>query len=138
MNKELAMKKFEDALINHKSEFEKFFLVRFFDLKFTYDDETCTVEVPVEDYMYNPFGSLHGGIISFILDASMGHLCNKKIGAAVTLELKTQYLKPVKSGTIKCQASFLKQGRKIVSLESRMTDEAGDLIAIGTATWMRV
>lgn len=135
MDKKLARNKFETALAEHESAFEKFFLARFFDLNISYEEETCIVEVPVEDYMYNPQGSLHGGVITFILDVSMGHLCKKVLGTAVTLEMKTQYLKPVKSGKIRCEASFLKKGRKIVYTESRLRREDGQIAAYATATW---
>lgn len=137
MNKELAARKFQDALDQHENVFEKFFLARFFDLRFQYEDERCIVKVPVEDYMFNPQGSLHGGIIGFILDVSMGHLCRKILGAAVTVEMKVQYLRPVKQGIITCEASFLKKGSKLISLESRMMDEDNKLVALGTSTWFR-
>ncbi|HJV46774.1 MAG TPA: PaaI family thioesterase [Bacillota bacterium] len=138
MNKEIARQKFENALESCENSFEKFFLSRFFDLSFSYTEDTCTVEFLVEEYMYNPQGTLHGGVISFILDVSMGHLCKKVLGTAVTLEMKTQYLRPIRSGKARCQASFLKKGRTVLSIESRLWDEHGELAAMATATWMRV
>lgn len=138
MNKELAEMKFTTALEQQKPEFENFFLARFFDLQISYGDETCIVEVEVNDYMFNPQGSLHGGVISFILDVSMGHLCHKFSATAVTLEMKTQYLKAVKSGKVKCEARFLKKGKTLVYIESKMTDENDALIAAATATWYRL
>lgn len=138
MNNEQVIRQCEEALEHHKNEFEEFFLVRFFNLQFSYEDESCTVVVPVSSFMYNPHGALHGGIISLILDASMGHLCNKVVGPAVTIEMKTQYLRPVKFGKIKCKAIFIKKGRKILSMKADMVDENEKLIAIGTATWMPV
>lgn len=138
MDKELAEMKFTTALEQQEPEFENFFLARFFDLQISYGDETCIVEVEVNDYMFNPQGSLHGGVISFILDVSMGHLCHKFSATAVTLEMKTQYLKAVKSGKVKCEARFLKKGKTLVYIESKMTDENDALIAAATATWYRL
>ncbi|GAB7388624.1 PaaI family thioesterase [Bacillaceae bacterium] len=138
MDKETVRRNFESALENHANEFEKFFLARFFDLRISYEDERCIVEVPVADYMFNPQGSLHGGVIAFILDVSMGHLCKKVLGTAVTLEMKVQYFRPVQSGLVRCEASFLKKGKKVVSLQSKMYDAKGELAAFATGTWHRL
>ena len=113
-------------------------LFQFFDLSISYESETCTVEFLVEDFMYNPRSKLHGGVIAFVMDVSMGHLCKKVIGTSVTMEIKIQYLKAVSSGNISCIARFLKKGRSTAFLESRMTDEAGDLIAMATGTFKKV
>lgn len=139
MNKDAARARFDQALTEHEPQFEKYFLARFFGLQFSYlEDERCIVEVPVEDYMFNPQGTLHGGVIGFILDVSMGHLCKHFLGPAVTLEMKTQFLRPVDRGRIRCEASFLKKGRGIVSMESRIFDQNEKLLAIGTSTWHRI
>ncbi|SDI41578.1 PaaI family thioesterase [Paenibacillus naphthalenovorans] len=132
---EQARIKFEEAMATQANDFETFFLARFFDLKFKYGDEVCIVEAPVENYMFNPQGTLHGGVISFILDVSMGHLCKKFLGSAVTLEMKTQYLSGVHGGIVTCTAAFLKKGKKIVQMESRMTNQDGKLVAMATATF---
>jgi uncharacterized protein (TIGR00369 family) len=138
MNKEHLTNVFEEAVTTQQPEFGKFFLAKFFQLDVSYGDETCLVKFPVEEYMFNPQGSLHGGVISLALDVSMGHLSKKFLGTAVTLEMKTQYLRPAKSGFVLCEAQFLKKGRRIVYVESRMTNEEGKLLAIANATWSRV
>jgi acyl-CoA thioesterase len=138
MNNEGVKSLVDDALKTQKPEFEQFFLAKFFQLDIKYGEETCIVEFPVEEYMYNPQGSLHGGVISFALDVSMGHLCKKFLGTALTLEMKTQYLRGTTSGLVNCEAKFLKKGKKIIYVESRMTNEEGKLLATGTATWCRI
>jgi hypothetical protein len=60
--------------------------------------------------MHNPQGSLHGGVIAIALDVSMGHLLHRFLRTGVTLEMKTQYLRPVR-GPCWCQARFTKAGR---------------------------
>lgn len=140
MRREIAKRNFENALEKHENRFEHFFLAKFFDLNISYDEnnEACIVQLPIEDYMYNPQGSLHGGVISFVLDVSMGHLCHKFLGTCVTLEMKVQFLRPAKFGMVTCRANFLKKGRTIEAIESRMNDENGKLIAVGTSTWSKV
>ena len=135
MEEAIARQRFERALNEARPEFEKFFLARFFDVRVSYGDETCRVELPVSDYLFNPQGSLHGGVLAFALDVSMGHLCNRFLSTAITLEMKTQYLRPVK-GDCHCVASFLKKGRRLAFVESRLFDESHKPAAVATSTWM--
>ena len=107
----------------------------FLGLDISYADETCVVEFEIRDFMFNPQGSLHGGVIATVLDISMGHLLQRTDGAGMTLEMKTQYLRPVTSGRVRCEARFLKRGRSVNYLESRMSDANGKLAAVATSTW---
>ncbi|NEU31436.1 PaaI family thioesterase [bacterium LRH843] len=139
MNIRLAKENFEKAIEEQKPEFEHFFLAKLFGLSFFYDDdETCKIELESKDFMFNPQGTLHGGVIAFILDVSMGHLCKRFLGKSITLEMKTQFLRPVLAGAIYCEAKFLKKGNKIIALESSLYNEEGKLAAVGTSTWFRI
>jgi uncharacterized protein (TIGR00369 family) len=136
MDEKAARRAFEAALETHRPEFGRFFLSRLFGLEISYAEEVCIVEIDVKDFMFNPQGSLHGGVIAFALDVSMGHLIKRSIGrAGITLEMKTQYLRPAGVGRIRCEGRFLRKGRSIVSLESRMTNTEGKLAAVATSTW---
>ena len=136
MDEQAARQAFEAALESYRPEFGRFFLARFLGLEISYADEVCVVEIDVKDFMFNPQGSLHGGVIAFALDVSMGHLIKRSIGrAGITLEMKTQYLRPAGVGRIRCEGRVLKKGRSIVSLEARMTNAEGKLAAVATSTW---
>jgi acyl-CoA thioesterase len=136
MDEDAARHAFDAALATHRPDFGTFFLARLFGLEIAYRDETCIVELEVRDFMFNPQGSLHGGVIAFALDVSMGHLLRRTVGrAGITLEMKTQYLRPALSGRIRCEGRFLKRGRTVNYLESRMTDDEGRLLAVATSTW---
>ena len=135
MDENAARAAFEAALQTHRPGFGTFFLARFLGLEIDYADETCVVEFEIRDFMFNPQGSLHGGIIATVLDISMGHLLRRTGGAGMTLEMKTQYLRPVASGRVRCEARFLKRGRSVNYLESRMADADGKLVAVATSTW---
>ncbi|MDQ0338095.1 uncharacterized protein (TIGR00369 family) [Caldalkalibacillus uzonensis] len=138
MDYEMAKQRFEKALAEHQPDFEQFFLAKFFDLQFSYGEETCRVDVQVADYMFNPQGSLHGGVISFILDVAMGHLCKKFLGPAVTLEMKINFLKPVFRENIYCESRFIKKGKTVVVLEARMFNADDAPVAVATSTWHRL
>lgn len=135
MDAEAAREAFEHALASHRPGFETFFLARYYGLEFAYTESACIVEMTVRDDMRNPQGTLHGGVIGFVLDVSMGHLLNRQAGPGATLEMKVQYVRPVSGGRVRCEARFLRRGRSMSFLESRMTDARDRLVAAATATW---
>ena len=136
MDEDAARRAFDEALRTHQPGFGTFFLARLLGLEISYPDESCLVAFTVHDFMFNPQGSLHGGVIAFALDVSMGHLIRHTLGRpGITLEMKTQYLRPAVSGRVRCEGRFLRRGRTINYLESRMTDEGGKLLAVATSTW---
>ncbi len=136
MDEGAARQAFEEALRTHHPGFGTFFLARLFGLEIAYTDESCIVDFAVRDFMFNPQGSLHGGVVAMALDISMGHLIKRAVGRpGITLEMKTQYLRPAVSGRVRCEGRFLRRGRTINYLESRMTDADGKLLAVATSTW---
>jgi len=136
ISEKTAREAFEQALETHEQDFGKFFLARFFGCEFEYTDDACRVSFEMTDFMTNPQGGLHGGVIAFVLDISMGHLLWKKAGAGTTLEMKVQYAKAARAGRLTATARFLRQGRSISYLRSELTDESGELVAFATSTWM--
>ena len=136
MDEFAARKAFETALDAQRPGFETFFLARFFGLSFTYTDDTCRVEFPVAEFMFNPQGSLHGGVAAFVLDCAMGHLLKHATGVpGTTLEMKVQYLSPLRRLRAVCESRFLRKGQRIAFLEARIWDDEGTLAAVATSTW---
>ena len=131
-----ARQAFETALREHRPDFEVFFLSRFYGLEFSYPGETCVIRFPVHDFMFNPQGSLHGGVTAFVLDVGMGHLLrhNLKI-PGTTMEMKTQYFAPIRGPQARCEARFLHKGHSVSFLEARLFDGDGTLAAAATSTW---
>lgn len=136
MDETAARRAFEDALQSYKPEFENFFLSRLFGLTYTYAEDTLTVEFPIHDFMFNPQGWVHGGVSAFVLDVTMGHLLlHKQKQPGATLELKTQYLAPLKGSKARCVANFIRAGKSISFLEARLYDEEGRVAVAATSTW---
>jgi uncharacterized protein (TIGR00369 family) len=130
-----AREAFERALLEHTQEFGKFFLARLFGMDIRFPDGCCRVSLTPRDFMFNPQGSLHGGIIATVLDISMGHLLQHAVGVGMTLQMNTQFIKPARQGVVQARAGFLRKGRSINYLESRMTDAEGGLMAVASSTW---
>lgn len=136
MDEERARARVETALGSYRQDFETFFLARLLDLGFEYEPGLCRIRFPVDDFLFNPQGTLHGGIIATVMDVSMGHLLKRELGlAGATLEMKVQFLAPVGAGAARCEGRFLKQGRRLCFLESRLWNGGDDLAAFATATW---
>jgi acyl-CoA thioesterase len=128
-----------EAAASDVQEFGDFFLARFLGLEIGYDDEqqTCTVRLPYARHLGNPQGSVHGGIITTVVDISMGHLCHRFLSTAMTIEMQVRFFRPLTGDGI-ATGRLLNPGRRLVHLESRMTDTEGRLVAHGVGSWHRL
>jgi acyl-CoA thioesterase len=135
MDEQAARRAFDHAIETQIPGFGTFFLAKFLGLDITYPEDRSEVRFTVQDFMFNPQGSLHGGIIGTALDIAMGHLLQHTSGAGMTLEMKTQFIRAPKAGEIMATGRFLRKGRSINFLEARLQDQAGDLLAFATSTW---
>lgn len=127
------------AAASDASEFGDFFLSRFLGLGIDYDDteQTCRVSLPYAAHLANPQGSMHGGIIATAMDISMGHLTHRFLSTAVTIEMTLRFFRPL-TGDGAATARLLRPGRRLVHLESRMTDDEGRLVAHAVGSWQRL
>ena len=119
--------------------FGTFFLARFLDLDISYDDDSrsCTVVLPYAAHLCNPQGSVHGGVLATAMDVSMGHLCHRFLSTAVTIEMNLRFFRPL-TGRGSCTAAILNAGRRLVHMESRLTDGEGRLVAFAAGSWHRL
>ena len=87
----------------------------------------------------NPMGTLHGGVLCDIADAAMGIAYASTLGDAesfTTLELKINFLRPFRTGSLTATARMVKAGRTIGLAECDVTDTEGRLIARAMSTCM--
>lgn len=125
------------ALLEDRQEFGSFFLSRLLGIEVSYAGETCVVTFEAVEPLFNPQGTLHGGVLATAMDISMGHLLHHIVGAGTTLEMKVQYLAPATGGLVRCEASFLRKGRRFFFLQSQAARSDGELVAHATSTWAR-
>ncbi|GJE61516.1 hypothetical protein MPOCJGCO_3638 [Methylobacterium trifolii] len=123
------------ATAEDRQVFGSFFLSRLLGFSVAYEAERCIVSFEAAPPLFNPQGTLHGGVLATALDVSMGHLLQHLDGAGTTLEMKIQFLAPVISGSTRCEASFLRRGRSVSFLQSQAFRSDGQLAAHATATW---
>jgi len=119
-------------------EFGRYFLIHFLGLSIDYDDDerTCTVTLPFAQHLCNASGAVHGGVLSTVLDISMGHTCQRYLSAGSTIEMQMRFLRPVRTEAV-CTGRIVHGGRRIVALESRLLDNQGRLAAVASGTWFR-
>jgi uncharacterized protein (TIGR00369 family) len=95
---------------------------------------------PREEH-YNPLGSVHGGILTTVLDTAMGCAVHSELDAGVayaTVELKTSFVKAVTlaSGLLRAEGTVVHHGSRMATAEAKLTDAGGRLYAHATSTVM--
>lgn len=78
-------------------------------------------ELDVQPQLMNPYGTLHGGVVYSLADTAMGGALEGALAEnelTATIEIKINYLAPVRDGTVHCITRILKRGKRIATLES--------------------
>ena len=103
------------------------------------DAGTAIFELHAGPQHRNPMGTLHGGVLCDVADAAMGVAYASTLGdgeSFTTLELKINFLRPFRDGTLTATARVVKAGRTIGLAECDVTDPEGRLIARALSTCM--
>lgn len=91
--------------------------------------------------LYNLIGSVHGGIITTLMDNALGCSVQSLLPAgrvATTMDLHTRFHRPVTTATGKvfADAHVVHSGRRTASAEAHLVDAAGRVYATGTSSLM--
>jgi len=90
------------------------------------------------EWMYNPIGSVHGGVAATILDSCMGCAVHSILPAGVgytTSDLQIRYSRgmTLETGRVLAEGTVVHAGRRLATAEGRLTAESdGKLIAHST------
>lgn len=95
------------------------------------------------DFHFNAVGTVHGGVISTILDSAMGCSLLSTLDANTTfttLELKVNFLRAVtlKTSKLHTQTKVIHAGRTTAMIESSLVDEQGKIYAHGVSTCLKM
>ncbi len=99
----------------------------------------AVVEIEAGPRHANPMGTVHGGILCDIADAAMGMAYAAGLDEGetfTTLELKINFLKPVRAGKLTATGHVVKSGRTVGLVECDVTDDKERLVARATSTCM--
>jgi uncharacterized protein (TIGR00369 family) len=103
------------------------------------EEGSVTIELDPQEFHYNPLGTVHGGVISTLLDTAAACSVHSTLPAGVgytSLDLNVKFLRPVSiaSGRLTCTGSILQSGRRTALAEARLTDAKGRLLAHATSS----
>ncbi len=111
-----------------------------YDVDLSAKDGTARVVLDLQAKHLNRNGSLHGGIIAMMLDASAGFAASlsgsgSDLMPVVTVALNTQYLAPVSGGRVVATGFPKGGGRSITYADAELRDAAGVLLATGSGVF---
>lgn len=99
----------------------------------------AVVELEAGPRHANPMGTVHGGILCDVADAAMGlaYAAGLDDGETfTTLELKINFLKPVREGKLIATGRTVKAGRTVGLVECDIVDAEDRLVARASSTCM--
>lgn len=103
-------------------------------------DDFLAGTMPVDHRTQQPFGILHGGA-SCVLAETLGSIAanlivDSKVKYCLGLDINTNHLRAVRSGTVTGTARPIHLGRNTQVWEIKIHDEAGKLASISRLTMM--
>jgi uncharacterized protein (TIGR00369 family) len=103
------------------------------------EEGRVTVFLDPQEFHYNPLGTVHGGVLSTLLDTAAACSVHSTLPAGVaytSLDLNVKFLRAVTvaSGRLRCEGTVLQRGRRTALAEARLTDAAGRLLAHATSS----
>ncbi|SFT20000.1 PaaI family thioesterase [Paenibacillus sp. BC26] len=83
---------------------------------------------------------VHGGVLASLLDNAMGLVVILECPGekTVTTQLNVHYLQSTGIGTIRCEALLIHKSRRTLTMQGRIVDNTGELLAWGSGTFRRV
>jgi acyl-CoA thioesterase len=101
------------------------------------------LRVPMRDDLRNAAGApVHGGVLATLVDAAIGGALGTYGAAAAggtdqaTLDLNVSFVGAARGHALLAEGRIIRRGRTIAFGETRVTDSAGTLVAVGRATYM--
>lgn len=101
-------------------------------------DGRSLVRLEIEERHLNPFGFVNGTIGFSLCDIGMGSALAtemlKRKKSSATVEVKINYMKSVRRGTLECESRAMHVGRRLATTEAEVRCN-GDLIIKATGTF---
>ena len=99
------------------------------------------VELVPQYRHYNPLGSVHGGVLSTMLDTAAGCSVHTTLAAGeayTSLDLTVKFLRPasVESGRLRAEGRVIHRGRRTALAEALLFDQSGRQVAHATSSCM--
>ncbi len=103
------------------------------------DPGNVTFSLDVGEHLYNPIGSVHGGVFATLLDSAMGCAVHSMLPvgrAYTTLELKVNFVKALTVDTplVTAEGEVISAGRQDTTAAGRLVGPDSELFAHATTT----
>ena len=98
----------------------------------------AVISIHVEKKHLNPMGTLHGGVLMAMADSAAGCACSYVDSVCPTVEGKLNFMMPAFAGdTISATGKEIRHGATLLSGEVTITNQQGQIIAVGLYTYIR-
>jgi 1,4-dihydroxy-2-naphthoyl-CoA hydrolase len=102
------------------------------------EQERVRARLPLRQALFAPNGYVHAGTVVALADTACGYGCMLSLpdGATgfTTIEVKTNFLRSAKEGTITCEAQLVHGGRTTQVWDATVTDAEGRTMAVFRCT----
>ena len=102
------------------------------------EETRVVLGLPLREDLLNNRGVLHGGVISALLDAALGHAIVTGIKAeewCATLQLSVQFRRGARHGPFQAEGRMMGRGRSCAFAEGEVHDARDALVACAQGTW---
>jgi len=103
--------------------------------------EAVTLRLPFKSGFIQGGGMIAGGVMAALADEAMAHVVLANLPdhkTTATIELNLRFHKPCRNGELRAQATVVRKGRQVISVEARIEDSKGALLATAGASFMIV
>ena len=101
--------------------------------------DAATVTLDIQHCHMQPFGMVHGGVLSTLIDTATFWAVFLRLpedAGLVNIDLKLNYLRPAATGHLTAEGRCIRAGSSISYAEAAVKDADGGLLAHGTSTLM--
>lgn len=104
------------------------------------EKKSCRVRYKKFKWEDNGRGEVHGGVISAMMDTTMGiNAIALTDGAVSTADMNVSFLKPFRGRSFIIESEAVQVGSRVIRLEARAYDEeTGKCLALSTGSFMHV
>jgi uncharacterized protein (TIGR00369 family) len=113
-------------------------IARLFGTKLSFDEQGhAHVDLPYNPHLDQPCG-IHGGVIATILDTAgwFAAAAQSRTILITTSEFKIHFLNPALECDLHAEGWVVKSGKRISIAEMRVSKSDGEVVAMGTGTFV--